>query len=68
MHLQKALSVASQVSRAEFEKYLSQFRYTASAAAKVYEALDMDNCGEINLNDLQEGLAEYCQPPQPFPL
>jgi len=49
------------VSRAEFEKYLSQFRYTASAADKVYEALDMDNCGEINLKDLQEGLAEYCR-------
>ena len=28
---------------------------------KIYAALDMDQCGVINMVDLEDGLAEYCR-------
>jgi len=50
-----------EVSVDEFQTYMRQFRYTESAIDKIYDALDMDDCGQINLADLQDGLAEYCR-------
>ena len=50
-----------EISEVEMKAYLLQFKYTESAVDKVYEALDMDGCGVIHLDDLQDGLAEYCR-------
>ena len=50
-----------EISDVEMKSYLSQYRYTGPAIDKIYEALDMDGCGVIHLEDLQDGLAEYCR-------
>ena len=50
-----------EISSSELKSYLLQFRYTESASQKIYEALDVDNCGTIHLDDLRDGLSEYCR-------
>ena len=50
-----------EISQSEMKSYLQQFKYTESAADKIYAALDMDSCGVVHLDDLQDGLAEYCR-------
>ena len=50
-----------EVSVLEMRSYLQQFNYRDSAVEKIYDALDVDGCGVIHLEDLQDGLAEYCR-------
>lgn len=50
-----------EITDAELKSYLKEFNYSGSAIEKIYAALDMDGCGIIHLEDLQDGLAEYCR-------
>mmetsp|Transcript_4335 Transcript_4335/g.7133 ORF Transcript_4335/g.7133 Transcript_4335/m.7133 type:complete len:228 (-) Transcript_4335:211-894(-) len=50
-----------EITDAEMKRYLQQFKYTDSAVEKIYQALDMDGCGVVHMEDLQDGLAEYCR-------
>ena len=50
-----------EVSVVEMRNYLTQFSFSDSAVGKIYDALDMDACGIIHLEDLEDGLAEYCR-------
>merc|ERR1712106_581483 len=48
------------VSKDEFGKYLVTFGYTAGASSKIFNQLDLDGNGDINLSELRDGLDEYC--------
>jgi len=50
-----------EISAAEMTSYLRQLRYSSSAADKIYAALDMDGCGVVHMEDLQDSLTEYCR-------
>lgn len=50
-----------EITDVELKAYLQEFKYTGSAIEKIFAALDMDGCGIIHLEDLQDGLAEYCR-------
>ena len=49
------------VCKAEFAKYLRQYKYTDSAADKIFEALDFDSNGEVSMSELRDGLVDYCR-------
>jgi len=48
------------VSKVEFGKYLVTFGYTAAASTKIFNQLDLDQNGDICLQELRDGLDEYC--------
>lgn len=50
-----------EISAAEFTQYLLQFRYTEAAIGKIIGALDTDGNGSICINELREGIVEYCR-------
>ena len=50
-----------EITDVEMKSYLQEFKYSGSAIDKIYGALDMDGCGVIHLDDLRDGLAEYCR-------
>ena len=50
-----------EITDVELKTYLRQFKYTDQATEKIYAALDMDGCGVVHMEDLQDGLLEYCR-------